>query len=192
MATLTAPPAATLTYEACMAEPEIQGRYDIVHGVRVSQPKVSWRRQRIIGNLSRAMSRYERPTGCQAVISPFDVLIRRTPLQIRQPDILLISHDRLRQGGGSPEIGPLGIGPKLVVEIILGNDTEQTLRDKIADYRAIRVDECWVVRPKAGTVELLILTPRRARSFAVYGEREIFSSLAFRGLGVPVADVLAA
>ena len=191
MATLTAPTAVTLTYEAYMAEPTVQGRYDIVNGVRVFQPELSWDRQRIIGNLSSAILAYERASGGYVVPSAFDLLIRQSPLQIRQPDLLFISHDRLMQDGGPPKVGPPEIGPELVVEIILSNDTEQTLRDKIADYRAIRVDECWVVRPKVGTVELLILTPHRTRSFAIYGEGEIFSSLAFRGLGVPVSDVFA-
>ncbi len=142
MATMALVPAPKLTYEAYMAEPEVQGRYDIINGVRVFQPEVSWKRQRIIGNLAEAISGYGRVSGSHGVISPFDVLIRRNPLQIRQPDILLISHDRLVQGGGPPKIGPLEIGPELVVEIVLGNETEQTLQEKIADYRAIKVDEC--------------------------------------------------
>ncbi len=191
MATLTAPPNPPLTHEAYMAEPEVQGRYDIVDGLRVFQPELSWERQRIIGNLAGAMSGYKRSHGTHAIISPFDLLIRRDPLQIRQPDLLLISHDRLIRGGGPPKIGPLEIGPELVVEVVLGNDTEQTLRDKIADYRGIKVDECWVVRPESVTVEVLILTPGKARSFATYGDREIFSSPIFRGLGVPVADMFA-
>ena len=178
-----------LTYEAYMAEPEVRGRYDIVHGVRVFQPPVSWRRQRIIGHLSSAVFVRKRTHGDHSVPSPFDLLIRREPLQIRQPDLLLISHERLMQNGGPPEIGPLEVGPELVVEIVLEEDMEQLLRDKITDYQAMKVDECWVVRPKSGTVEVLILTRGKVRSFATYGEGEIVHSLIFKGLSVPVADV---
>ena len=191
MAIMMEAPAPVLTYEAYMAEPEVKGRYDIVHGVRVFQPSVSWRRQRIIGHLSSAVFSRRRTHGDHPVISPFDLLIRREPLQIRQPDLLLISHERLMRNGGPPEIGPLEVGPELVVEIVLEEDTEQVLRDKIADYMEIGVNECWVVRPDAQTVEVLTLTPGGAQSLAVYGPGEEVQSVVFAGLSVSVTEVLA-
>ena len=51
MATMTEAPAATLTYEAYMAEPEVQGRYDIVNGVRIIMPGATWDHQTIAMNL---------------------------------------------------------------------------------------------------------------------------------------------
>lgn len=192
MAALLQPPTTPLTYEEYMAEPETCGRYDIVHGVRVFQPETSWRRQRIVGNLAEAVFGYKRTCGAHAIPAPFDLLIRRVPLQIRQPDVLLISHNRLMQSGGPPKHGPLEVGPELVIEIVMGGGMEQVLRDKIADYQSLKVNECWVVRPETETVEVLILTPGKARSFASYGEREIFPSHAFPGLSLPVADVFAA
>ena len=190
MAILLEPPADLLTYEAFMAEPTVQGRYDIIQGTRVFQPELSWRRQEIIGNLAEAFQGRKRCHNSRSV-SSFDVLVCRAPLQIRQPDILLISQDRLALSGGPPKIGPLEVGPELVVEIVMDGQSEQVLRDKIADYRTINVNECWVVRPEAGTVEVLILTRGKARSFATYGERQIFSSLIFPGFGIPVEDVFA-
>lgn len=190
MAILLEPPADLLTYEAFMAGPMVRGRCDIVQGMRVFQPELNWRRQEIISNFRHAFSGHRRCHSSRSV-SSFDVLICRAPLQIRQPDILLISQDRLTLSGGPPKIGPLEIGPELVVEIVMDGHSEQTLRDKIADYRAVGVNECWAVRPDVGTVEVLTLTRGKTRSFATYGEREIFPSLIFPGLGVPIADVFA-
>ena len=34
----TAPAEAILTYEAYMAEPDVEGRYDIINGVRIFMP----------------------------------------------------------------------------------------------------------------------------------------------------------
>ncbi len=48
MAITTEAPALALTYEAYMAEPTVYGRYDIVNGIRVFQPELSWGRQEII------------------------------------------------------------------------------------------------------------------------------------------------
>jgi len=191
MATMTEAPAATLTYEAYMAEPEVQGRYDIVEGVRVFQPELSWDRQRIIGNLSSGLIGYERATCGYVVPSAFDLLIRRSLLQIRQPDLLFISGARLAEGGGPPKIGPLEIGPELVVEIVWGRETQHVLEDKLTDYIHIGVDECWVVRPDDGMVEVLALTPGGARNVATYEEGQAVASVVFPGLSVPVAEVLA-
>jgi Uma2 family endonuclease len=191
MATMTEAPAATLTYEAYMAEPEVEGRYDIVNGVRVIQPELSWERQRIIGNLSSGLFAYERATGGYVVPSAFDLLIRRSPLQIRQPDLLFISGVRLTKGGGPPKVGPLEIGPELVVEIVWGGETRRILEDKIADYISIGVDECWVARPDERTVEVLAFTPGGARSVATYTDGQVVASGVFAGLAVLVAEVFA-
>ncbi len=184
-------PAKGLTYEAYMAEPEVQGRYDIVAGVRVFQPELSWKRQRIVGNFISGLFEYERSTGGHMVPSAFDVLIRRMPLQIRQPDLLLISDARLMAGGGPPKIGPLEIGLELMIEIVMDSAAEHVLQDKIVDYISIGVDECWVVRPEAVTVEVLRLTPDGARTVATYGDGQVVASVVFPGLTVPIADIFA-
>ena len=69
---------------------------------------------------------FEQRSGLGVIVSaPYDVLIRRVPkLQTRQPDALFVSHARLAQGGGIPEIGPLEVAPELVVEIISTRDSD--------------------------------------------------------------------
>ncbi len=192
MATMAEVPTATLTYEAYMAEPETKGRYDIVNGVRIFQPEVTWRRQRMLLHVSGELFGHKRETGGHVVHTPFDVLIRREPLQIRQPDVLFISHERLMAGGGPPKVGPLEIAPELAVEIISDSETQRILGDKLADYVEIGVDECWVVRPEDRTVEVLALSPQGARSVRVFGDGEVVASVVFADLSVAVADVLAA
>lgn len=180
-----------LTYEAYMAEPTVYGRYDIVNGVRSFMPGATWDHQEIAANINDRLREYARATGIGKVIfAPFDVLIRRFPkMQVRQPDILMISFDRLAQVGGRPAKGPLEIGPELVVEIMSDSETQRILGDKLADYVSIGVSECWVVRPDAGTIEVLALTPSGTRSVATYGDGEEVQSVVFAGLSVSVADV---
>ncbi len=199
MATLTqAPvlkaPGETLTYEAYLAEPQTEGRYDIINGVRVFMAGGTLRHQRVAGNIGRLLYAFEQESGSGISVSaPFDVLIRRFPkLQTRQPDVLFVSHWRIAQGGGLPVIGPLEAAPELVVEVISDTETERILSDKLADYCEIGVDECWVVRPEAGTVEVLALAADGARSVAVYGSGESVVSVALPGLTAAVAEVLAA
>ena len=189
-----APQAYELTYDAYMAEPEVSGRYDIVNGVRIFMPGATWDHNEIGLNLAGLFREYARAGGIGKVnIAPFDVLIRRFPkMQVRQPDVLFISAARLAQVGGRPAKGPLEAAPELVVEIISDSETQRILGDKIADYITIGVSECWVVRPEAGTVEVLTLAPGGAQRLAVYGQGAAVPSLVFAGLTVSVADVFAA
>ena len=193
MATMTEAPAATLTYEAYMAEPEVQGRYDIVNGVRIIMPGATWDHQTVSMNIVELLRRYARASGVGKVnTAPFDVLIRRTPkLQTRQPDVLFVSFARLARVGGRPAKGALEVAPELVVEIISDSETQRILKDKLADYIHIGVDECWVVRPDDGTVEVLALTPSGARSIATYGNGQAVASVVFPGLSVAIVDVFA-
>ncbi len=183
-----------LTYDAYMAEPTVYGRYDIVNGVRIFMAGASRRHQRIADSITQLLRVFERQTGLGISVSaPYDVLIRRLPrIQTRQPDVLFVSFRRLAQtGSGSEEMGPLEVAPELVVEVISSSETQRILGDKITDYITIGVEECWVVRPGDGTVEVLALTPGGAQSVAVYGQGEEVRSAVFAGLGVSVADVFA-
>src|SRR5690242_11144265 len=83
------PPEDLLTYEAYMAEGYVEGRYDILEGVRIYMPGATWPHQDIVGNLLDALRKYARKTGHgKAITAPFDVLIRRLPrLRTRQPDV---------------------------------------------------------------------------------------------------------
>ncbi len=187
-------PGDTLTYEAYLAEPQTEGRYDIINGVRKFMAGATWDHQTIALNIAGLLRQYGRVSGVgKANIAPFDVLIRRFPkLQTRQPDVLFVSFARLAQVGGRPAKGPLAIAPELVVEVISDTETERILSDKLADYCEIGVDECWVVRPDAGTVEVLALAADGARRVAVYGDGESVVSVALPGLTAAVAEALAA
>lgn len=197
MAMTTEAPAPMLTNEltddAYMAEPAVYGRYEIVNGVRIFMPGATWDHQDIAGNLADLLRAYARSSAIgKVVFAPFDVLIRRLPkMQVRQPDLLFISNARLAQVGGRPAKGPLEAAPEIVVEIVSDSETQRILGDEIADYVEIGVSECWVVRPDAETVEVLTLAGGGASSAAVYGPGEMVQSVAFAGLAVSVADVLA-
>ena len=182
-----------LTYDAYMAEPEVSGRYDIVQGVRIFMAGASRRHQRIADSITQLLRTFERQAGLGISVSaPYDVLIRRSPkMQTRQPDVLFVSYARLTQSGPDSEEGPLEVAPELVVEVISSSETQRILGDKIADYITIGVDECWVVRPDAATVEVVALSPDGAQSLAVYGQGEVVQSAVFAGLTVSVADVFA-
>jgi Uma2 family endonuclease len=181
----------TLTYDAYLAEGEINRRYDIVDGVRILMPAPDWPHQEILLNIAELLRAYQRTRGTGRVaVAPLDVLIRRAPrLQVRQPDVLFISNETLAQSGGIPHKGPLEVGPELVVEILSDSDTEQILGEKRADYRAIGIREAWLVNRDTRTVEVLRLTSEGPTPDAAYDETQTLASFAFPDLTLTVAEI---
>lgn len=175
-----------LTYDAYMNEGEIQKRYDIIDGVREYMSPTR-RHQREMGYIWEQFIAYEpQAQKGQAIMAPSDVFIRRSPLRTRQPDVLFISNGRLAQNAPADVSAPLDPAPELVVEILSPSDTRSVLSDKIADYCTVDVQECWVVSPKAQTVEVLELSRNGSQSIATYGMGQNVVSLTFPDLSVPV------
>ena len=191
--TLQPPPAAgLLTYEAYMAEEEIHLRYDIVDGERIYMAGAKWWHQRVSNNLAEIFRNYERAAQIgQSLYAPFDIMIQRRPLRTRQPDVFFISNTKLQQAGDYTEAGWLEIAPELVVEIVSDSERERILDAKIADYCAIGVEEGWVVRRSAYTVEVLRFTLAGAQSVHIHGAGEVVESIAFPGLSVAVNAIFA-
>src|SRR5262245_22500830 len=103
-----------LTYEEFMKLPETKQRYEVIDGeLRFMSPAPTTQHQIILRGLFRLLDRFvtDHHLG-EVLFAPLDILIRRTPLRTRQPDLLFISQQR--QG----VIGPQHIeaGPDLVVE----------------------------------------------------------------------------
>src|SRR5437588_10887830 len=111
-------PPALLTYEEDMREEPTQDRYDIVDGVRImANPTRS--HQEVLGNLFEMFRAFQRTNGLgRVLLSPNDVLIRRSPLRIRQADLSFISNERLAQCPPPTDPAPLETPPELVVEIL--------------------------------------------------------------------------
>jgi Uma2 family endonuclease len=82
-----------------------------------------------------------------------DVIIQREPLRTRQPDLLFVSNEHTSILGDQVD-GP----PDLVAEILSPSNTRSDLEEKLADYATLGVQECWLVSPEAGSVEVLVLT----------------------------------
>ena len=191
--TLSPHTAELLTYAQYM-ENYLEGRYDIVEGVLITMPGPDWEHQKISFRIAKLFDRYQTATGSgEMLTAPFDVLIRRTPrLKTRQPDLFYISSAQLARGGGIPQRGPLPVAPELVVEIISDSETEERVREKIADYIEIGVREMWCVRPDTQTVEVVRLEATGAVVVQTYAQGDIVVSLTFPDLQAAVNDIFTA
>ena len=154
-----------LTYEEYLNAPEIKARYDIVDGVMIMAPGPTVDHQKILRQLFRSLDQFvsQRQLG-DVLFAPLDIVVRREPLQTRQPDLLFVSNQR------SAIIGQMVEGaPDLVAEVLSPSNTRSDIEDKLVDYAALGVLECWLISPEAHSVEVLELVDGKWNRLAISG-----------------------
>lgn len=163
---------------------------EILDGVKHLMTSPTWWHQNVLGNLYVLLRQYQAQSKRgKPIFAPLDVLIRKRPLRVRQPDALFISYSRLKGAGGPPKLGPLMVAPELVIEILSPSETETSLQAKIADYCFIGVLEFWLVNSINQTIEVFRLSETGAKSVGLYEHDQTFSSLAFPDLEIALAEV---
>ncbi len=183
----------SVTFEQYMKEfrtqpPSHQPSY-ILDGVEVIPPTPGPIHQRIVDKLGVFLNAFEEGSAFRVFLSPLDVIIRKTPLRTRQPDILVLSDACCEAAGGLDMKSPITLAPDLVIEVLSPGEMRQSLDDKIADFQAIGVRECWIVFSRTETVEVLSLTKTTVTTVALYDQREAVQSVIFPGVRVAVAPI---
>ena len=183
-----------MTYEEYLASPTDSSRYDILGGWKIYRlygekqlASPTTRHQDIQGNLYVFLRAFAKSSGVgKAILAPRDVMVTLQPIHTRQPDVMLISRERLSRNAPDDDPAPLAPAPELVVEIVSPSDRPSVLDAKIADYRAVGTQEVWIVRSGPRTVEVKWLTQEEIATLATYVSGESVESRAFPGLSVSV------
>ena len=182
----------TLSFDEWQALPETKQRCEVVDGVLIMPPGPMPEHQWLGLVISRRMSLFAeaRELGV-ALTAPCDVVIRREPLRVRQPDVLFISAARggVRRPADLVGLSRLETPPDLVVEILSPSNTRRQVEEKLADYRSIGVLEGWLVNFPARTVEVLRLSRDAVTVLGVYGMGDVLRSEALPGFELPIADI---
>jgi Uma2 family endonuclease len=176
-----------LTYEAFLTLPETKQRYEVIEGeMFLMSPGPTPEHQRIVLNLSLQLAPFVREHQLgELFIAPLDVLITRTPLQVRQPDVLFVSNAHL------DIIGPQQIegGPDLVVEILSPANTRAAMDAKLHDYWRVGVQECWLISPEARTIEVLQRGVEHFERSGLYGLGDMLASRILPDLSLRLEDI---
>lgn len=144
-------------------------RYEIIDGEVKQLPTPVYKHQRIVLRLGRFLDSLAEENRLGAVLpAPYDVVIRRSPLRTRQPDLLFISHERAQTIPDLPDQPRLEIAPDLVIEVLSPSDTASEWLEKLRDYHQIGVREVWVVDPQSASVEVLGWSEAGWRSLGVF------------------------
>ena len=176
-----------ITYEEYLAGPEIKQRKEIVDGVLVMSAAPNLLHQTVLSDLNDPVKQFVRQNRLGGVwFAPVDVVIQRSPLRVRQPDLLFVSNERAEILGQS---GQIEGGPDLVVEILSPSNTRPYIERKLADYARIDVRECWLVSIQARNVEVLRQEGGQWRTAYTRGVGERIESAALPGLELDIAEI---
>lgn len=161
-----------LTYEEWRKLPESNRPCEIVDGVVHMPPAPASDHAWITDIVARELSGHVRPRQLGVVLTaPVDVVIQKDPLRTRQPDALFLDAGRTGIRGRKElrDMPVIDVPPELVVEVLSPSETRTTVAEKLGDYRAIGVRECWLVSPEGETVEVLRITPDGVERSGLFG-----------------------
>ena len=95
----------------------------------------------------------------------FGLIIRKSPLTERQPDVAVFELSTMLE-----QDGYIHSAPQLAVEVLSPANTRREREEKLADYAEIGVPEVWVFSPEARHVEVLLLENGKYRRAAILAE----------------------
>jgi Uma2 family endonuclease len=147
--------------------------------------------QSIIMNLIATLYGAEKANSIVSIQAPLDILIRQEPLCTWQADILVMSKKRADDHGLLSMPGPVTVAPELVLEILERSQSAASTDGKLSDFNRIGVRECWIVRSKERTVEVLSLNEQGVSRVALYTRAELLRSLVFPDLSLSVERIFA-
>lgn len=183
-----------LTYEEYVSSPTETARYDILDGYKVyrlygkeEMAAPTRQHQNVQGNIYIALRHYATTNkSAKTFLAPCDVLIRHIPLKTRQPDVLLISQERLGQNPPDSDPAPLSPAPELVVEIVSPSERPGQRAAKLSDYHSVSVFEVWQVFAEEKRVEVVTLSDDAIETVGSYKPGDTLASIAFPGLRIAI------
>ena len=133
-----------LTFDQWQALPETKQRCEVVDGVLLMPPGPMGEHPWIADEILLSLRPFVRDNGLGIALSaPYDVLIQREPLRVRQPDVLVVNAELTGITRPSDLVGRpfLERPPLLVVEVLSPSNTRRDITQRLADYRSIGVPE---------------------------------------------------
>ena len=180
------------TFEEWRALPETKGKCEVVDGVLLMPPSPTDEHQWLGFEIATHISPFvrERELGL-VLMAPRDVLIRREPLRIRQPDALFLSAARAGVRRPSDLVGQSRIEAPLdlVIEVISPSNTRRYVEEKLRDYHSIGVLECWLVDFSSRTIEVWRLSEDSMALVATLDMDDTLRTDVVPGFSLPVANV---
>ena len=163
--------------------PEVSGgREEVVNGEIRFTPNPPWNHARTAQNIYDLIRDQVDKREVRVTSSAFDLVIRRHPLNTREPDLAVFDRSTIVKRDGR-----IHSAPQLIVEVVSPANTRREREEKLADYASLGVPEVWYVDPSR-IIEVFYLEDGELRRHAVVSEGELVPK-EFPGVRVPVSEI---
>jgi Uma2 family endonuclease len=178
------PHSTPVTYEEWLRMPEVNDAVEeVVNGEIRIMPPAKWNHTRVVRRVRRLLEAHLDDTRAEVHDSVFGLIIRKSPLTSRIPDIAVFA-----AGTVIEQDGYIHSAPQLLVEVLSPANTCRERAEKLEDYAFLGVPEVWIVSPEARTVEILLLAEGSLRTTAILAEGLLKPAL-FPDVQVDIAQI---
>ena len=158
-----------MTAEEYHAIGETQLRYELIDGVVCMSPSPTPLHQRLITQLSAAITYFANARQLGEALVEVDVHLGKGPLGsdlVYRPDIIFLSKGKMAQVGDR-----IVVPPDLAVEIISFRSRRMDYQTKKDDYERFGVAEYWLIDPERGTMDFFTLRNGRYEPIPVVDDK---------------------
>ena len=162
----------------------IDATEEVVNGEIRIMPPPKFRHARMVQALNKRLTSQLEARRVIVVSSDFGLIIHKTPLTSRVPDLAVFEEDTLVE-----QDGYIHSAPQLIVEVLSPANTRRKRQEKLDDYAAIGVPEVWIFSPEARTVEVLLLKDARLQTDRILPQSAILTATQFPEIRLDLASI---
>ncbi len=179
MATIAAP---ALTLEEFSQLPRDGQRHEITEGRLITMPPPKSLHARIGLAVLKALQAHLQKKGKADVMPEVGYILSLDPLTVRQPDVSVLSNDRI---SATPPDSYFQGAPELAIEVVSPSDSAEDLELKAAQYLQSGSVEVWIIYPKTKTVHV----HHSGGQVRILRAIDVLDSTALPGFSMKVADL---
>lgn len=140
-------------------------RHEISAGELITMPPAKSLHSLIALAVLEILQTYLRERALGRAIPEAGYVLSRNPLTIRQPDVSVLSKDRIQSTGADEYFEG---APELAVEIVSPSDSAEDLQIKVDQYLSAGAKQVWILYPKTKSVHVF----RSGGFYATYDETQ--------------------
>jgi Uma2 family endonuclease len=140
-----------ITLEDFARLPRQGARHEIDAGELLTLPPPKSRHALIALTVLESLQQYLKQRDTHRALPEAGFILSRDPLTIRQPDVSVISRERIRATSADSYFEG---APELAVEIVSPSDSAEDLDSKIRQYLESGAEQVWIIYPKTRTVHV--------------------------------------
>ena len=178
------PNSKAITYDEWLRLPEVNDAIEeVVDGQVRIMPPAKFRHAKIVRRLCKGLDAQLDPKRYLALDTVFGLVIRKSPLTSRVPDLAVFDLRTVVE-----QDGYIHSAPQLVIEVLSPGNTRREMQEKLQDYAAIGVPEVWLVSPEACTVEVLRLESGKLQCVQI-SSQGIVTPQGFPAVSIDIATI---